>query len=161
SYSIARGDRKELYTLKYHKPERLVPRRDVLEVRERLRWDGLVHERLHDEDFEPIIAKIRAEGIAAVAVCFVHAYVNPEHELRAREFVVGAVPTLAVALSHEVAREWRESERASSAVLNAYIAPIVERYLANLQDGMSELGIHARLHVMQSNGGVMTAAAAR
>ncbi len=161
SYSIARGDRKELYTLKYHKPERLVPRRDVVEVRERLRWDGSVHEPIHDEDFEPIIAKIRAEGIAAVAVCFVHAYVNPEHELRAREILVSAVPGLSVTLSHEVAREWREYERASSAVLNAYVAPIVERYLANLQSGMSDLGIQARLHVMQSNGGVMTAAAAR
>src|SRR5207248_2172569 len=87
--------------------------------------------------------------------------VNPEHELRARDILSGALPGLSVTLSHEVAREWREYERASSAVLNAYVAPIVERYLATLQEGMRGLGVRARLHVMQSNGGVMTAAAAR
>lgn len=161
SYSIARGDRKELYTLKYRKPERLVLRRDVLEVRERLKWDGSVFEPLHEEDFAPIVDKIKAEGVKAVAVCFIHAYVNPDHEIRAREILRRALPDLSITLSHEVAREWREYERASSAVLNAYIAPIVERYLANLQAAMRELGVRASLYVMQSNGGVMTAAAAQ
>jgi N-methylhydantoinase A len=161
SYSIARGDRKELYTLKYHKPARLVPRRDVLEVRERLKWDGRIFEPLHEEDFAPIIEKIRAEGIKSVAVCFIHAYVNPVHEERAGEILRQALPGVSITLSHQVAREWREYERASSAVLNAYIAPIVERYLADLQAAMRDLGVKVNLYVMQSNGGVMTAAAAQ
>lgn len=161
SYSIARGDRKELFALQYRKPHRLVPRRDVVEVRERLRWDGSIFEPLHEEDIEPIVARIKEQQIKAVAVCFVHAYVNPTHELAARRILKEALPDLSITLSHEVAREWREYERASSAVLNAYIAPIVERYLGSLESQISQFGVSAALHVMQSNGGVMTAAAAR
>ncbi|GMR10021.1 MAG: hydantoinase/oxoprolinase family protein [Anaerolineae bacterium] len=161
SYSIARGDRKELYALQYRKPERLVPRRDVHEVRERLKWDGTVLEALHEEDFEPIIRKIKDEGIEAVAICFVHSYAYPQHELEARELLSAALPGVSITLSHEIAREWREYERASSATMNAYIAPIVERYLVSLGDEMKALGVPATLHVMQSSGGVMTVEAAR
>ncbi|MFB0534495.1 MAG: hydantoinase/oxoprolinase family protein [Anaerolineae bacterium] len=161
SYSIARGDRKELYTLQYRKAERLVPRRDVHEVRERLKWDGTVLEPLHEEDFEPIIRKIKDENIDAVAVCFIHSYAYPQHELRAREILAEALPNLSVTLSHEVAREWREYERASTAIMNAYIAPIVERYLTSLGKEMRDLGVEATLYVMQSSGGVMTVEAAR
>ena len=161
SYSIARGDRKELFALQYRKPQRLVPRRDVVEVRERLRWDGSIAEPLHEDDFKPIVATIVEQEIKAVAVCFIHAYVNPVHELAAREILKRALPDLSITLSHEVAREWREYERASSAVLNAYIAPIVERYLGTLESEIARFGVRATLHVMQSNGGVMTAAAAR
>ena len=160
-YSIARGDRKELYTLQYAKPERLIPRRDVVEVRGRLRWDGSVEEPLREADFEPIVEMIRRQGISAVAVCFLHSYLNPAHELRAREVLLKSLPELSVTLSHEVAREWREYERASSAVLNAYIAPIVERYLARLEAELQDVGVAPQLHVMQSNGGLMTAQAAR
>src|SRR2546430_7623719 len=159
SYSIARGDRKELFVLHYHKPKRLVPRRDVLEVRERLRWDGSIDEPLHEEDFEPIIARIVEEHIKAVAVCFVHAYINPTHELAARRILKEALPDLSITLSHEVAREWREYERASSAVLNAYIAPIVERYLGSLESENDEFGVSAPLHWIQSDCGVMNATA--
>ena len=161
AYTIARGDRKDLYTLQYRKPERLVPRRDVLEVRERLRWDGSVMMPLQEVDFDSIIAKIRAEGITAVAVCFIHAYLNPVHELRAREILTQAVPGLSVALSHEIAREWREYERASSAVMNAYIAPKIERYLSTLTAELEQLQVQAPLYVMKSNGGVMSARIAR
>jgi N-methylhydantoinase A len=161
SYSIARGDRKELYALQYRKPERLVPRRDVHEVRERLKWDGTVLEALHEEDFEPIIRKIKDEGIQAVAICFVHSYAYTQHELEAREVLSAALPGVSITLSHEIAREWREYERASSAIMNAYIAPIVERYLVSLGDEMKALGVPATLHVMQSSGGVMTVEAAR
>lgn len=156
AYTIARGDRKELYALQYRKPERLVPRRDVHEVRERMKWDGTELEPLHEEDFEPIIHKIEDEGIDAVAVCFVHSYAYPEHEVQAREILKEALPDVSVTLSHEIAREWREYERASSAVMNAYIAPIMERYLRSLEDEMHELGVETTLHIMQSSGGVMT-----
>src|SRR6266478_7691640 len=133
-YTIARGDRKKLYALQYRKPEPLIPPRDIHAVRERVRWDGSVQEELSCEDFEPVIEKIRTEGIKAVAICFLHAYVNPEHELQARKLLVGArvvgaelasargegylsprqgtlavaLPGLSISLSHEIAREWRE-----------------------------------------------------
>ncbi|HSM57140.1 MAG TPA: hydantoinase/oxoprolinase family protein [Candidatus Sulfomarinibacteraceae bacterium] len=161
AYSIARGDRKELYELQYRKPERLVPRRDVHEVRERIRWDGSVLTPLHEEDFAPIIQKVRDEGIDAIAVCFIHAFAYPEHELRAREILCEALPGVSVTLSHEIAREWREYERASSAVMNAYVAPIVSRYLASLEGELRQRGVDITLHVMQSSGGVMTVDTAR
>ena len=161
SYSIARHDRKELYALQYRKPKRLVPRRDVLEVTERLRYDGVVEIPLDEASLTPIIEKIRAEGIEAVALCLVHAFTNPEHELRVREVLERECPGLSVTVSHEIAREWREYERASSAVLNAYIAPRVERYLGTLETELGARKVPATLHVMQSNGGITTARKAR
>jgi N-methylhydantoinase A len=157
AYSIARHDRKELYALQYHKPERLVPRRDVLEVHERVRWDGSVDKPLAEDSLRSIVERIRSEGIEAVAVCLLHSYVNPAHELRVRDFLLRECPDLSVTLSHEVAREWREYERASSAVINAYIAPKVGGYLSLLQDELEHMAVPATLHVMQSNGGITTA----
>ncbi len=161
AYTIARHDRKELYALRYRKPERLVPRRDVHEVAERLRFDGSVELPLREESLRPVVDKVRREGIEAVAVCLLHAYVNPAHELRVREILERECPGLSVTLSHEIAREWREYERASTAVLNAYIAPRVERYLATLEDELARRGVASTLYVMQSNGGVTTAGKAR
>jgi N-methylhydantoinase A len=161
SYSIARHDRKELYALQYRKPKRIVPRRDVLEVVERLRFDGSVETPLDEESLGPIVEKVRAEGIEAVAVCLVHAFTNPEHELLVREILERECPGLSVTLSHEIAREWREYERASSAVLNAYIAPRVERYLHSLEEQLDQRHVPATLYVMQSNGGITTARKAR
>lgn len=160
-YTIARGDRRDLYTLQYRKPDRLVPRRDVHEVRERIKWDGSIATPLHLEDFEPIIDKIKREKIQAVAVCFLHAHAYPQHELQARDILNRALPEVSVTLSHEVAREWREYERASTAIMNAYIAPRIESYLHSLKEEMHPMGITSTLYVMQSSGGIMTADAAR
>jgi len=161
AYTIARGNRHTLYQLRYKKPQQLVPRRDVHEVRGRLAWDGEVIEPLNQSDFDPIIEKVRSEGINAVAVCLVHAYAYPEHEIEAREILAAALPNISISLSHEVAREWREYERASSAVMNAYIAPIVQRYLQSLQQELLQMGMDATVHIMQSSGGVATADSAR
>ena len=92
AYSIARHDRKELYTLRYRKPERLVPRRDVYEVSERLRFDGSVDTPFDESSLAPVIAAVKANGIEAVAVCLLHAYVNPDHELQAREVLERECP---------------------------------------------------------------------
>jgi N-methylhydantoinase A len=161
TYSIARHDRKELYALQYRKPERLVPRRDVHEVVERLRWDGSVETPLDEASVRPIVEKVKAEGVEAVAVCLIHAFTNPDHELQLGELLERECPGLSVTLSHEIAREWREYERASSAVLNAYIAPRVERYLQTLEGGLERLDVASTLYVMQSNGGITTAGKAR
>jgi N-methylhydantoinase A len=161
AYSIARHDRKELYTLRYHKPERLVPRRDVFEVTERLRHDGSVETPVDEASLAPVIEAVRANGIEAVAVCLLHAYVNPEHEVQVRAVLERECPGLSVTLSHEIAREWREYERASTAVLNAYVAPRVESYLRRLEGELTNRGVQATLHVMQSSGGITTAAKAR
>lgn len=155
-YTIARGHRTELYTLRYRKPTLLIPPADVHEVRERIKWDGSVAEPLHQEDFEPIIRKVRDEKIQAVAVCFLHAYAYPDHELQAREILSQALPDVSITLSHETAREWREFERASTATMSAYVAPKVNTYLSQLQKDLRGIGVKPTLHIMQSNGGIMT-----
>lgn len=161
SFPIARGHRHSLYDLHYRKPEQLVSRRDIHEVGGRLTWEGSVIKPLNHADFEPIIKKVRDEGINAVAVCFVHAYAYPKHEIEAREILGAALPGVSISLSHEVAREWREYERASSTVMNAYVAPVVERYLSSLQQELQEMNMGASVHIMQSSGGVSTATSAR
>ena len=156
TYTIARGHREELYKLHYRKPEQLVPRRNVHEVRERLAWDGSVITELAEEDFAPIIKKARSEGFEAIAVCLLHAYTNPVHELRAREILKAALPDISISLSHQVAPEWREVERASSTVMDAYVAPVVELYLNTLKAELAKSGMERTVHVMGSSGGVMT-----
>lgn len=156
TYTIARGHREELYKLHYRKPEQLVPRSNVHEVQERMAWDGSVIHELSEADFEPIIEKAKAEGFEAIAVCFLHAYANPAHELRARKILKAALPDVSVSLSHQVAPEWREVERASSTVMDAYVAPVVELYLRTLKAELGKSGLDKTVHVMGSSGGVMT-----
>lgn len=161
SYTIARGNRHTLYELRYKKPEQLVARCDVHEVGGRLAWDGEELQALVITDLDPVIEKVKAEGINAIAICLVHAYAYPQHEIAAREVLAAALPGVSISLSHEVAREWREYERSSSSVMNAYVAPVVERYLSSLQDELQALGMRETVHIMQSSGGVSTAESAR
>src|SRR5262249_57545956 len=95
------------------------------------------------------------------AICLLQSYVKPVHVLELRSLLLAELPELSITLSHEIAREWREYERASTAVLNAYIAPRVERYLGTLERELAGLDISSPLHVMQSNGGITTARSAR
>src|SRR5262249_45115239 len=153
--------RKELYALRYRKPERLVPRRDVVEGVERLRWDGSVELPLDRASVDALVERLRADAVEGVAISLLHSYVNPAHGREGRPPLLAELPDLSITLSHEIAREWREYERASTAVLNAYIAPRVERYLATLERELAGLEITSPLHVMQSNGGITTARSAR
>lgn len=156
TYTIARGNRAEMYNLHYRKPTQLVPRRDVHEVVERLNWDGSEHTSLDLASLASVIDKVKAEKIPAVAVCLLHAYKNPAHELAVGEYLKDALPGVSVSLSHQVAPEWREFERASSTVMDAYVAPVVELYLETLKGELLASGMHETVHVMRSNGGVMT-----
>jgi N-methylhydantoinase A len=160
-YEIGRANRPDMYNLFYKKPVPLVRRRYIYEVPERMLYDGTVECRLNEEALEPIIEKLRAHEFASVAVCLLHAYANPEHELLIEEVIKRHLPGVSVSLSHRVAREWREYERTSTTVINAYIAPIIERYLNSLESKVHAGGFDERLHVMESNGGVMTSTAAK
>lgn len=160
-YIIGRGDRKRLYDLHYRKPEPLVPPWNIMTVRERIRWDGTVEEPLSQKDIELVADRARQDNVDAIAVCFLHAYRNPTHELAARKLLTNLVPGIPVFLSHEVAREWREYERTSTVVANAYIAPPLQRYLDTLERELAQRGTAGNLYIMQSNGGVMTTRVAR
>lgn len=156
-YEIGRGNRPEMYNLAFRKPAPLIKRVDAYEVEERILADGSVKTPLRVESVKAVLEKIRQGGYVSVAVCLINAYVNPEHEILLGELIKKELPGVSVSLSHQIAREWREYERTSTTVINAYIAPIVERYLTFLEDRMKNENFARNVHVMQSGGGVITA----
>ncbi|MDC3083105.1 hydantoinase/oxoprolinase family protein [Pelagibacteraceae bacterium] len=161
TYTIARGDRKELYNVRYTKPGTLVPRKDVFEVEERIMWDGSIKTKLNEDDLSNIAEIINKEDIKAVSICFLHSYVNPQHEIQSRNYLSKLIKEdVVISLSHEIAREWREYERASTAVMNSYIGPVTNNYLKSLQKQLEGSNYKKPLYIMQSNGGVIRAESA-
>lgn len=153
---IGRQIRPKLYDFFERRPDPLVPRHLRFEVPERILYTGEIVKPLEEDVVRFIARQLLRWGIKVVCVCFLHSYANPAHELRAREILLEEVPDLKVSLSSEVLPEFKEYERMSTTVINAYVMPIVERYLHQLKSGMSRLEIRSDLHIMQSNGGVMT-----
>ncbi len=161
-YQIARGPRMNLYDLHYRKPTALVKRRDTVEIPGRLDYAGQERAPLDEAALRRAAGRFRDEGFESIAVAFLFSYRNPEHELRAAEILREELgPDVSLLLSHAVVREWREYERTSSTVLDAYTGPTVRHYLQHLESAMRERGLHVTLHVMQSSGGMVSAAAAR
>jgi N-methylhydantoinase A len=159
-YEIGRANRPAMYDVRYRPPAPLVPRRDVFEVPERLAVDGSEVAPVDEQAVLAIAGRLPGR-FDAVAVCLLHAYANPAHERTVARLLAAADPDLTVVCSSEVAPEWREYERTSTTVLSAYVAPVIAAYLDRLERRLVERGLRAPLRVMQSNGGVMTAATAR
>jgi N-methylhydantoinase A len=159
---IGRANRPDIYNMYYTKPPPFVPRYLRLEAEERVNYKGEVLTPLNDADVRSAVEKMQAEGVQALAVCLLHAYANPRHELECGEIISEMAPDLPVTLSHQITQEWREFERTSTAVLNSYVHPIAQAYLDNLESDLTEMGMEgSALHVMQSNGGSATFAAGR
>ena len=158
---IGRGDRTAHWDLLAGKPAPLVPRSLRFEVRERLAPDGSVLEPIAMEDLDAVIEAVEKHGIEAIAVCFLHAYANPEHEEKARSYLQSVLPDLYICCSSETARVWREFERSSTAALNAFVGPQVAKYVDALEAHAAQGGFKGRLHLMQGSGGVMTGQQAR
>jgi N-methylhydantoinase A len=157
---IARQVRPTLYDTLFEMPPPLVPRDRAVEVVERLGPSGEVTLPLDEDSVRAAAAVLRAEEVESVAVCLLHAYVNPEHEQRVGELLAEELPGVPVSLSSAVAPEFREYLRASTTVINAVIRPVVERYLERIEEQLADGGIGAKLLVMQSSGGVFGADAA-
>lgn len=153
-YEIGRINRPDAFNLHFTKHRPLVGREAVFEVPERLAADGTVIVPLVEEAITEIAEQIRLGGYRAVAVVLLHAYRNPQHEQRVGELLKAALPNVYVTLSHEISREYREFERTSTTVANAYVGPIVSTYLGRLRSDVVELSSSASLAIMQSNGGV-------
>jgi N-methylhydantoinase A len=152
---IARSNRPDLYNMLYEKPTPFVPRRLRLEVGERVSSKGEVLAPLDEDDVRRAVAEIRRNGVEAVAICFLHSYANPQHEKRAAEIVREEWPAAAVTASCELTNEWREYERTSTAVLDAYVKPVASRYLDALAGQLGSTGIPGRsCYAMRSNGGI-------
>lgn len=154
---ITRTNRTVLYNIKTLKPQSLVPRQRVLEIRERLGPDGSVLQPLDQDDLKRATETLAAARARAVAVCFLHSYANPEHERAAAAAVRSALPDAFVCASSEILPEFREYERFVTAVLNCYIGPLTARYLQQLRSSLSERGFKRPIYIMCSNGGVATA----
>jgi N-methylhydantoinase A len=155
-YIIGRGNRPEAYNLLFHKHRPLVPRHLTREVDERVLASGDVHAPLKRSSIKEACEALATEGVEAVAVCFLHSYVNPEHERIAGEAIRRALPDAYLSLSHEILREYREFERMSTTVVNAYIGPKVGGYVKSLNSSLGDIGFRGDLSIMRSNGGVMT-----
>ncbi len=155
---IGRQNRSEVYNLFVERPRPLVARKDRLTVAERIDHRGRVLVPLDDESIERVREEIEQRKVAAVAICLLHSYANDVHERRLAEALVAAIPDLRVTRSSEVDPEYREYERCSTTVVNAVLAPIVERYLERLQRELQANRFAAPLYVMRSDG-AMTAAA--
>jgi len=153
---LQRQKRAVSHDLFYDKPAPLVARRDILEAPERMAADGSVLVALDEHRTAELIAEIAARGIESVAVVLFHAYVNPDHEHRVREIAADVAPDLLVSLSSDVSPKWREYERSSTTVINAYVKPRAGRYLDGMQASLGRLGVSRPLHVMQCSGGLAT-----
>jgi N-methylhydantoinase A len=150
-----------LYDLDFERPVPLVPRRLRLEVAERLDHTGRVLTPLDGAGAGAAIDRLVAEGVESIAVCLLHAYASPVHEQAVGALVRERAPGVALTLSSEILPEMREFERTSTTVTNAYVMPVMARYLGSLQRELAREGVEAPLLIMQSNGGVMTAEAGR
>ena len=155
-YIIGRGNRPEAYNLFFHRHRPLVPRHLTREIDERVMSSGEVHHPLNKASITEACRALAAEGVEAVAVCLLHAYANPEHERIAGAMVREALPGAYLSLSHDILREYREFERMSTTVVNAYIGPKVGGYVKSLGHDLGGVGFRGNLSIMRSNGGVMT-----
>jgi N-methylhydantoinase A len=152
--AIGRANRPDLYNLTYRKPEPFVPRHLRFEVGERMLHTGEVAEPLAEEDLAAVAARLAQADVQAVAVCFLHAWANPDHEKRAAAILAARLPGVSVIASHQVSGQWREYERTSTTVLSGYVQPAVAAYLASLAASLRDAGATGPLYAMRSNGGV-------
>ena len=159
---LQRGHRKAHYDSGWTRSRPLVLRRDCHEVDERLLATGEVLQPLDEASIEQVIDAIRASGdIEAIAVTLLFSYINPAHERAVRERLQAALPTIPVSLSYDVLPKWKEYERASTTLADAYVKPVLQRYLSTMRERLTASGVTAPVVLIKSNGGEMSLEAAR
>jgi N-methylhydantoinase A len=158
---IGRANRRDIFNLKYKKPEPFVPRYLRLEVRERILYNGSILTPLREDDVRNAIHKLVKHGVESIVVGFINSYANPEHEYKAKNVIEEELKKLGlnipITLSSEITREWREYERFNTAVMNAYVLPRVKNYIEALEKAFEEMGFKGTFYIMLSNAGVATA----
>ncbi|TDE34197.1 hydantoinase/oxoprolinase family protein [Actinomadura sp. 6K520] len=159
-YEIGRINRPDAFNLAFTKHRPLIPREMIFEVPERTRADGGTARELDEDRTRAVARELAALGVDSVAVVLLHAYRDPAHEIRVGEILREELPGAYVTLSHEISREYREFERTSTVVANAFVGPLVSDYLGRLEDRLRAGGSGAALAIMQSNGGVSDVATA-
>lgn len=152
---IGRGNRPESFNLFFRRLAPLVPREFRFELTERTSSRGKVITALNADQLPPLVEKLKAAGIEAIAICFIHAYRNPAHERQVAEYLRGKGDWF-VTTSHELTREFREYERTSTVVVNAFVGPTTSKYVTRFREGAERAGFKGRVLLMGSNGGVLT-----
>ncbi len=149
------------FSIRWNKPEPLVPLESTFTVGGRIAADGSELEPLRLSDLDQLVDACASEAYEAIAISLLFSFNNPAHEVAVRDYLADRLPDVQIVMSHKVSPEWREFERTSTTVTDAYLAPVVRRYISTLQAEMGDrLPEGGALHVMESNGGVMTATAA-
>ena len=157
----ARAARPTLYDSDWDPAPALVDRRDTMTVAQRTTYEGEVLEPLDEAGLRAVAARLRERGVEAVAVSFLHSYINDAHERRAQEILTDEMPGSYVCHSSDILPEIREFERTSTTVANAYLGPVLERYLAALLARLEGIGYDGSVLITHSGGGVMSIEAAR
>ncbi len=158
---IGRGTRPDFFNLEYRKPEPFVPRYLRREIKGRVNYRGIETTPLDLSELPAILDDFRAEGVEAIAICFINSYANTVHEEAVLVRVKEVWPEVSTVASHQITREWREYERTNTAVLSAYVQPIAHRYLDRLTSALHDAGMRCTPYIMQSNCGVDTVKSAR
>jgi N-methylhydantoinase A len=157
---IGRQSRENIYDLRRHgRPKSLVPRHLRLEISERMDYQGNVLQKLALHEVSQILQTLKDEQAESVAICLLHSYANRDHERRLAEAIKPHFPY--VSISSDINAEFREYERTNTVVLNAFVMPLVNRYLEDLEDRLREAGWQGRLLIVQSNGGMITTSLAK
>ena len=157
---IQRHDRGSIYDLQYQKPRPVVPRHDTYEIDERIAADGDIVTDLDSEVASTLVKDIfDKEKFDSVAICFLHSYLNSIHERALSDIISALYPGMPITCSSDVAREFREYERASTTTLAAYVQPVVAGYISRFSEELARRGFQGKFSIMQSNGGRMPAAA--
>lgn len=159
-YTIQGNDRGEIFSIRWNKPAPLTPVEHTYTLSGRMSAEGKEVDPLHLPDLDRLVEAAATEGYEAIAIALLFSFKNPEHELEASRFLQSRLPGIPIALSHRISPEWREFERISTTVMDAYLAPVVRQYLETLIEALADRLPGGGLHVMESNGGVMSAGAA-
>ena len=157
---IRRGDRAEMYNLFWRQPEPLVPRHRRLGIVERMRADGAVHQPVDAASVRAALATLEAESVDSIAVCLLNAYANPAHELQIEQILRDAGFAGGISLSHRISGEFREYERTSTTVIDAFVRARMSNYLKRLEARLRELGFAGACLITRSGSGSMTFAEA-
>jgi N-methylhydantoinase A len=157
---VQNGNRQFLYNLQWKKAKPLVKRRNCFELDCRINSKGIIEKDLAEEEVFQLIEKAKERGLKNFAVCFLFSYLNPAHENRIKSLFEARFPEATVSLSHEVYRRWKEYERASSTIADAYLKEYFTRYTSALKTACEDEGVRCPVYIMKSNSGVMDVAVA-
>ena len=153
---IGRQKRPELYNPFFERPRPLIERHLRFGIKERINFKGEVLKPIDEQEVKSVAQKIKQEKVETIAIVFLHAYINPEHEKKAKEILKQQLPGMVIMTSSEIDPEYREYERMSTTVINSLLVPVVSTYLRKIKNRLKELKVKAPLYIMQSNGGLAT-----